>query len=157
MSMFSYVGSVNHWVCVASGDCKEINLMDSLNLKITRSLFLRIASVFKSDEKAESKLYIDCLPVQQQNDALDCDLFAIAFAVEICRGKNPREVAGKMGDHLLTCLEMRRFELFPKKRYRSKQRVPLSASKVYSIYRFCHYPETYDIPPRYRTVVFIVY
>ena len=137
---------MNHWVCV-SNDSKKINLLDSLNVKITRSLLLQIASVFKPD-KGASKLYINRLCVQQQSGTLDCGLFAIAFAVEICRGNNPREVEfvqAKMRDHLLNCLELKTFEIFPGKRCQLKKK-PQDESKVYSthIYCYCRYPETYD-------------
>jgi len=74
--LFLYAGSVNHWVCIS--DSKTINLLDSLNIKITRSLLLQIASVFKPD-KAASKLYINRLCVHQQSGTLDCGLFAIAL------------------------------------------------------------------------------
>jgi len=146
--LFLYAGSVNHWVCVSSNDSKTINLLDSLNVKITRSLLLQIASVFKPD-KAASKLYINRLCVHQQSGTLDCGLFAIAFAVEICRGNNPREVEfvqTKMRDHLLTCLELRRFELFPRKKCQLKNKLARDESKVFStrLYCFCRYPETYD-------------
>jgi len=122
---------VNHWVCVSSNDSKTINLLDSLSVKITWSLLLQIASVFKPD-KAASKLYINLLCVHQQSSTLDCGLFTIAFAVEVCRGNNPREtefVQTKMRDHLLICLELRRFELFPRKKCQLKNKLaPLRCS-----------------------------
>ena len=126
---------MNHWVCV-SNDSKKINLLDSLNVKITRSLLLQIASVFKPD-KGASKLYINRLCVQQQSGTLDCGLFAIAFAVEICRGNNPREVEfvqAKMRDHLLNCLELKTFEIFPGKRCQLKKNDKMSPRSTAFIY-----------------------
>jgi hypothetical protein len=33
------------------------------------------------------------LPVQQQNGTLDCELFAVAYAVEVCTGNPPADVS----------------------------------------------------------------
>lgn len=139
---------MNHWVCVASdGDQEEIKLLDSLNLKISRSLLLQIAAMFKPADITVSKLYVNRLPVQQQTGTLDCGLFAIAFAVELCNGEDPSKmvfIQEKMRDHLLTCLEKRKFDLFPKKRHRSKKITVSCLVTTYNIHCFCRYPETYD-------------
>ena len=84
---------MNHWVCAASNqDQEEINLLDSLNVKNTRSLLLQIVTMFKPADMKVTKLYVDCLLIQQQTGTLSCGLFAITFVIELCNGKHPSEM-----------------------------------------------------------------
>ena len=103
--------------------------------------------LFKPADMTVSKLYVNRLPVQQQTGTLDCGLFAIAFAVELCDGEDPSKmvfIQEKMCNHLLTCLEKRKFESFPKKRHRSKKITVSRLVTTYNIHCFCRYPEMYD-------------
>ena len=149
--MLYFIGTINHWVCVLSvSDEEEISLLDSSSLKITCSLLLQIASMFKPLDMTTCQLQIKQLPVQQQIGTLDCGLFAIAFAVELCKGTDPTKMVflqDKMRDHLLQCFEMRKFETFPKKMLRSKKlhmQQQESQLVACNLYCFCRYPETYD-------------
>ena len=84
---------MNHWVCAASNqDQEEINLLDSLNVKNTCSLLLQIVTMFKPADMKVTKLYVDCLLIQQQTGTLSCGLFAITIAIELCNGKYPSEM-----------------------------------------------------------------
>jgi hypothetical protein len=54
-----------------------------------------------------SALMIKRQSVQQQKGCVDCGLFAIVYAVEVCSRRNPEEaifVQEKIRSHLLQCL-----------------------------------------------------
>ena len=74
----------------------------------TECTLLQISKIYNSIVPPdESFLKIHKLPVQQQKGVLDCGLFAIAFALEICMGKNPQYILfeqTKMRQHLHSCL-----------------------------------------------------
>lgn len=133
-------------MCVSSdGQSRELCLMDSANMIVERKLLLQIACMFNNEK--ESSLQLARLPVQQQNGSQDCGLFAIALAVEVCRGSNPGAVVfcqEKMRDHLVTCLESMIFTSFPiakRKRLTTKAK---ASTEVYELYCVCHYPASYD-------------
>ena len=55
--------------------------------------------------------------MQQQEGTVDCGLFAIANAIEVCQGNNPEHVKfdqEKMRSHLLECLNNEQLTVFPK-------------------------------------------
>ena len=63
-------------------------------------------------------------PVQQQNDAISCGIFAIAFAIEIIHGVPPETVcfdAKKMREHLTYCIMTNKFKRFPKTKENCKR------------------------------------
>ena len=55
-------------------------------MPVERKLILQIASIYKCNGKT---LSIQKLGVQHQDGTLDCGLFAIAYATEICEGRDP--------------------------------------------------------------------
>ena len=62
----------------------------------------------------DSALEVNCLQVQQQRNSIDCGVFAIAFAVDVCFGLPPNESCYdviEMRNHLSTCLQLQ--ELWP--------------------------------------------
>ena len=87
-------------------------------------------------------------PVQQQVAHVDCGLFAIAYAIELCQGRRPQAaifVQSKMRDHLLQCLSKRRLRSFPMKTDDQNQIRGLRGYVCsYQLYCYCNMPEDYD-------------
>ena len=97
-----------HWIAISTYNCKEgeIFLMDSMfRGRVAHQTKRQICSILNSDNK-ESKIV--ALPVQQQSNALDCGVFALAFIHYILsEKKSPIEVnfdTFKTRRHLLHCL-----------------------------------------------------
>ena len=84
-------GKSNHWICTSRRSGSIVQVMDSLGLFMSLNLFtvLQIPNIY-SLPKSQSVLHIHKISVQQQQGTLDCGLFAIAYAVEICFGRNPQ-------------------------------------------------------------------
>ena len=60
---------------------------------------------------------VNVMSVQQQPNAIDCGLFAIAFATDLLYGNSPSNVSyehEKMRQHLFICLQQDLFTLFPR-------------------------------------------
>ena len=123
--------------------------MDSMGLSMSvgRELFLQIASVYKCDGEI---LTIRKLGVQQQVGKFDCGLFAVAHAVEACKGNDPEEACfdlKNMRKHLYNCLNQRVMKPFPQVRSQSLRKLVLRASSQllwYELFCFCKMPDTYD-------------
>ena len=65
----------------------------------------------------ESALKVNCLQVQEQSNSIDCGVFAIAFAVDVCFGLPPNESCYdviEMCNHLSTCLQLQELSPFPR-------------------------------------------
>ena len=91
--------------------------MDSLGSFMSLNLptVLQICKIYSIPKQASLKL--KKLPVQQQNGAVDCGLFAVAYAVEVCYGYSPSVVSfdqRKMRTHLHQCLSKGMIVPFPK-------------------------------------------
>ncbi len=103
-------GSFNHWVCI-----HEVHIMDSLaTTSIGDELVLQMAKIYKGDDKFVT---VRRLSVQQQIGKLDCGLFAVAYAMEVCMGNKPATVTFnqmEMRPHLYRCLERGIIDPFPK-------------------------------------------
>ena len=64
-----------------------------------------------------SVLKVNCLQVKQQSNSIDCGVFAVAFAVDVCFGLPPNESCYdviEMRSHLSTCLQLQELSAFPK-------------------------------------------
>ena len=64
-----------------------------------------------------SQFKVNVMSVQQQPNAIDCGLFAIAFATDLLYGNSPSNVSyehEKMRQHLFICLQQDSFTLFPR-------------------------------------------
>ena len=64
-----------------------------------------------------SQFKVNAMSVQQQPHAIDCSLFAIAFATDLFYSNSPSNVSckhEKMQQHLFICLQQDLFPLFPR-------------------------------------------
>ena len=82
-----------HWVTISTYNCHqygEINYFDSLyHHRIKKHIKKQIAAIVRCDK---DELVINVKPVQQQTNSVDCGIFAIAFALDILKGKDPTQL-----------------------------------------------------------------
>lgn len=93
-----------HWVCVEfDPKAGKAKVFDSLNTRLMPSLKRLIM------EKCPVARKIEMCRVPQQKNGSDCGLFALAFAYEICSGRDPRNATVSSGptlrQSLVTLLE----------------------------------------------------
>lgn len=102
----------NHWIVAGTKEKgKVVHVYDSLYSSIDQATAKLIQTNFHC-----SMLSIRLMPCQKQVGAVDCGLFAIAFATSIAFGDDPstrRYSQETMRGHLLTCFQSHHFELFP--------------------------------------------
>ena len=113
-----FKGNSKHWVSTAVIKNTTVLLMDSLWTEDTleRSVELQIAQIYGPACAKENSLTIRKLAVQQQQGTHDCGLFAVAYATEVCFGKDPALVTydqPKMSSHLVDCFEQGILARFP--------------------------------------------
>ena len=147
------VGASNHWICTcySSKERSTVMVMDSLGLfmGLNESTLLQVSKIYNSTvPKHESSLKIRKLSVQQQRGSLDCGVFSVAYAVEICMGRNPQHALfdqEKMRQHLYLCLSNGALKPFPGISSRSEDlpRPTVSLTTV-ELYCKCRMPEEYD-------------
>ena len=113
-----YTGS-NHWVFSCQlHENNEAIYLDSLisDKSPNNNLLIQMSQIYG---KSNKKLNIHIPKVQPQPNSFDCGLFAIAHLVEFCltgSAFSPKynfEVP-LMRNHLLKCIENKKFEPFPK-------------------------------------------
>ena len=116
----------NHWLCLSTIDAPAwvIDVYDSMpsSSKSSMSLKSQAAAILKTSEKAFTLRYID---VQRQDGAADCALFALAFAMALCNGRDPHSCRFRqplMRSHLEPCLENEQLLEFPNTYRRPKTR-----------------------------------
>ena len=117
--------------------------MGPLNLEV----LLQIAKIY-SIPPTEHHLRIKKLSVQQQQGTLDCGLFALAFATEICVGGDVQGACfdqKKMRKHFFRCLVKREMKTFPKTTPdREPFPRPTERLSTYRVYCHCRLLEQYD-------------
>lgn len=99
--------SGNHWVCASNkhsspGVC---DVYDSMPASLSPTLSRQLAVMMKYHKPSFTVRFIS---VQMQSGASDCGLFALAFAVALCSGKDPHKCSfqqDQMRHHLATCFE----------------------------------------------------
>ena len=87
-----------HWVAISTYSCNqgEIYLMDSLfNGRIVEHIKKQICSNLNC---AAAKIKVNALPVQQQSNGVDCEIYALAFCFYILSKRtNPINVFFNQG------------------------------------------------------------
>ena len=100
---------------------------------------MQLSQIYGSSKK---KISIKIPEVQQQDNSIDCGLFAIANMVEFCFNKligdsNLQFNINYMRDHLIFCLEKNHFRPFPKMDNISHQLPILVKPEIHTIYMNC--------------------
>ena len=133
----------NHWVCLSTINASAgvIDVFDSMPSlsRTSMSLQYQAAAILKTAEKEFTLRFID---VQRQNGTDDCALFALAFAVALCNGRDPhssRFMQPLMRSHLEACLENENLSEFPSSYRRPKKNHILATSSI-QVYCTCHLP-----------------
>ena len=85
-----------------------VMVMDSmaLFLSLNNSTILQISKIYRVPN-CNFTLEIRTVSVQQQKGSSDCGVFAVAYAVEVCLGRNPQYARfdqTRMRNHLYECL-----------------------------------------------------
>lgn len=132
----------NHWVCASNalsspGVC---DVYDSMPASHSSTLTRQVAAIMKSPEPAFTMRYIN---VQMQNGANDCGLFAVAFAVALCSGKDPHICSydqSQMREHLFQCLEKGEMTEFPATKKPKRLSRRLKSTRSVKVYCTCRLP-----------------
>ena len=131
--------SGNHWVCIsnkfsAPGVC---DVYDSMSLSPSPTLNRQVAAVMKWHEPSFTMRFIN---VQIQSGASDCGLFALAFAVALCEGKDPHNCLfdqTQMRNHLAMCFEKCELTDFPASTNLKPRRSKSSVKLIRNIQVYC--------------------
>ena len=104
----------DHWVCVSSIGCLpgNVHLYDSL----FHDIINQEIEEQTNDLLGGKLVQLQFVPVQQQTNNSDCGVFAIAFAVSLALGTNPKHVTfdtSRMRSHLAFCLKAQKLSMFP--------------------------------------------
>ena len=139
--------SCGHWVCTTTVDSPtEVKLFDSVGTftVIEISLLLQITKVYSPG----GVLRVRKESVQQQAGHTDSGGFAIAFATEICQGRNPCSVSfnqERMRIHSYNYLQKEVMPAFPQMP-KTSETLPRPKSHLftYPINCFCGLPYEYN-------------
>ena len=106
---------MSHWTCLSTIGCQanEINVYDSLYSRLSVAARKQACSML---DTTEAMLTIRMQEVQSQSGGADCGVFAIAFAVSLCQGKDPCSISLEqplMRQHLTECLSNQFMTPFP--------------------------------------------
>lgn len=143
-----YTGN-HHWITSSDiGSTKKCcaRIFDSKWMgKLSSQTEIQVAQIYGGTSRASDTLCVEVVPVHQQNGVVDCGVFSVAFATDICHGLDPVAVSydqRRMRDHLISCLEKKTFQPFP----RSQTLVKLNARafRSFKVYCSCRLPEHYD-------------
>ena len=88
-SMFRDISCNSHWSVISSIGCEDgvVNYYDSM-YPVSPKLQLIASPVFSPASELEVKI----MEVGQQSNGSDCGILSIAFAFDICGGKDPCSV-----------------------------------------------------------------
>ena len=89
---FSYVQIIHcsvfeHWITIEISFDEEVRIFDSLFInKLSYEVKKQIASIVQTKH---NQIELKLEKTQQQQNATDCGIFAIAFATDLCHGIDP--------------------------------------------------------------------
>ena len=117
LTLFKFSMSAGSTGCVSNVLCSTgvVEIYDSLPAYSMGSFSVeKQAAVMMKTIEATFELKI--IDVQHQSGGSDCGLFAIAFAMALCSGKDPHLLTfdqSKMRAHFIKCIEMQDNNNFP--------------------------------------------
>ena len=130
--------SCDHWITSCPDSNGTIYVLDSMNGKtLTTSVEIQMSLIYGKGKPVVP------VKVQQQQNSIDCGVFAIAFMVEFCFSNfigrdNVNFDTYTMRDHLIKCIESQQFSPFPKtKPTRTKVLSLKNTSVNFSIEKEC--------------------
>lgn len=98
----------NHWITVSTLGCQPGEI------KVYDSLYDDVDVATKLEKIFASKLHYIIPRLQKQKGAIDCGLFAVAFATNIGYGRNTFKFnQSQMRRHLIACFEASEIAVFP--------------------------------------------
>ena len=108
------------------------------------ALLLQVARVYSTGGHNRI-LKIRRMNVQQQVGIRDCGCFSVAFATDVCHGRNPCDSSldqGQMRLHLYKCLQHHEITAFP----RTSDTVPRAQAQLFTctLNCYCSMPDEYD-------------
>ena len=140
---FSYVQIIHcpvfeHWITIEISFDEEVRIFDSLFVnKLSYEVKKQIASIVQTKH---NQIELKLEKTQQQQNATDCGIFAIAFATDLCHGIDPVRCnysdGNELRHHFLKCLQEGIISPFPKQSI--AKRKPLL--KRMNIYCKCRLP-----------------
>ena len=142
-----------HWVCVANmSNLKSDNHFHMLydSLAATKAREDVVDQVVDYSSCLEKKLIIKRMPVQQQQNGVDCGLFALAFATSLAFGEDPCKNTydvKRLRPHLLECLKKQQLVPFPTST--DKITRPDAKSFIVELYCSCRRPWRNRSDPSY--------
>ena len=108
----------NHWACLSNvfTDSTSIDLYDSLPTALSQegSIVQQACTILQS--RKLDRFSLNVVDVSRQLGSVDCGLFAIAMATDICNGINPASIdyiQDSMRSHLVTSFEKQYLGSFP--------------------------------------------
>ena len=126
----------NHWCVVSNVGCDQgvVNVYDSLYEHVPKNAVRVLASLVLCSEPV---LTIRMMNVAMQTNNADCGVLAIAYAHEICSGRDPCSVRfdhQQIRQHLVTCLEKCELTRFP---VVSERKCVTRVKKTQNVELFC--------------------
>ena len=106
----------NHWVTftnVGSSEPEQVYVYDSLFSYSSPCLRAQVACLLHTTKPSFTLAFVD---LHKQDGYNDCGVFAVAFATALCFEQQPGKFIfhqNHMRQHLLKCLEMSSFTMFP--------------------------------------------
>ena len=136
-----------HWLTISNLGAKnsEVFVYDSLYSSCSSNVQQQIACLLKADRPNIELHFVD---VHKQSGGSDCGAFAIAYATTLCLGKLPGKFVFDqtvMRQHLLKCLEMQHFTMFPVRSER-RQGGRIRSKQTIKLYCQCRMPDIVGEP-----------
>ena len=104
-----------HWFCATNRNCADghLSVYCSLQMNPSSQCMAAVANLFNIEHQS---LTLNIMNVVKQRGAIDCGLYAVAYAEILCREQDPCNIVlnqALMRKHVLRCLQERRIKEFP--------------------------------------------